>query len=152
MRGKPPLAAGIAAGYVLGARVGPSGYDQIANAAKKFAAFPKVQQTASQLSQQATDTVSKVSSTVGAKVGDRIPERLKTGSSSGDYPAGTTKRAHRVPVRGTRATAPRRLDDASARRGRLRSAVPEDQGFLTPPTLHSRTAGSAGAAGNAASR
>jgi hypothetical protein len=50
-----------------------------------------VKQTTSQLSQQATDTVSKVSSSVGAKVGDRIPERLKTGGSSGDYSTGTTE-------------------------------------------------------------
>ena len=91
MKNKLLLAAGIAAGYVLGARAGRQRYDQIANAAKKFADNPKVQQTASQLSQQATDTVGKVSSSVGAKVGDRIPARLKTGGSSGDYSAGTTE-------------------------------------------------------------
>jgi outer membrane murein-binding lipoprotein Lpp len=89
MKNKLLLAAGIAAGYVLGARAGRQRYDQIANAARKFADNPKVQQTASQLSQQATDTVSKVSSSVGGKVGDRIPARLRTGSSSSDYPSGT---------------------------------------------------------------
>lgn len=87
MKNKLLLAAGIAAGYVLGARAGRQRYDQIANAARKFADNPKVQQTASQLSQQATDTVSKVSSSVGSKVGDRIPARLKSGSSSSDYPS-----------------------------------------------------------------
>jgi outer membrane murein-binding lipoprotein Lpp len=90
MKNKLLLAAGIAAGYVLGARAGRQRYDQIANAAKKFADNPKVQQTASQLSQQATDAVSKVSSGVGSKVGDRIPARLKSGSSSDDYSASTT--------------------------------------------------------------
>jgi outer membrane murein-binding lipoprotein Lpp len=89
MKNKLLLAAGIAAGYVLGARAGRQRYDQIANAARKFADNPKVQQTASQLSQQASDTVSKVSSSVGGKVGDRIPARLRTGSSSSDYPSGT---------------------------------------------------------------
>src|SRR3712207_5297330 len=87
MKNKLLLAAGIAAGHVLGARAGRQRYDQIANAARKFADNPKVQQTASQLSQQATDTVSKVSSSVGSKVGDRIPARLKSGSSSSDYPS-----------------------------------------------------------------
>ena len=82
MKNKLLLAAGIAAGYVLGARAGRQRYDQIANAARKFADNPKVQQTASQLSQQATDTVSKVSSSMGSKVGDRIPARLRAGTSS----------------------------------------------------------------------
>ncbi|HJY24694.1 MAG TPA: hypothetical protein VJ649_03355 [Actinomycetes bacterium] len=90
MKNKLLLAAGIAAGYVLGARAGRQRYDQIANAAKKFADNPKVQQTASQLSQQATDTVGKVSSSVGAKVGDRIPARLKTGGSSEEYSTPST--------------------------------------------------------------
>jgi hypothetical protein len=89
MKNKLLLAAGIAAGYVLGARAGRQRYDQIANAAKKFADNPKVQQTASQLSQQATDQISKVSSTVGSKVGDRIPARLKTGGSSSEYSTST---------------------------------------------------------------
>jgi outer membrane murein-binding lipoprotein Lpp len=82
MKNKLLLAAGVAAGYVLGARAGRQRYDQIANAARKFADNPKVQQTASQLSQQATDTVSKVSTSVGSKVGDRMPARLRAGSSS----------------------------------------------------------------------
>jgi outer membrane murein-binding lipoprotein Lpp len=89
MKNKLLLAAGIAAGYVLGARAGRQRYDQIANAAKKFADNPKVQQTASQLTQQATDAVSKVSSNVGEKVSDRIPARLKAGSSSTDYSSTT---------------------------------------------------------------
>ncbi len=84
MKNKLLLAAGIAAGYVLGARAGRARYDQIANAARKFADNPKVQETASQLSHQATDTVSKVSSSVGNKVGDKIPARLKSGGSSTD--------------------------------------------------------------------
>ena len=90
MKNKLLLAAGIAAGYVLGARAGRQRYDQIANAAKKFADNPKVQQTASQLSQQATDAVSKVSSGMGSKVTDRIPARLKSGSSTEDYSTSTT--------------------------------------------------------------
>lgn len=83
---KLTLAAGFAAGYVLGAKAGQERYRQIEAKFRELAGKPAVQDlthtvadTAGQLGDKAkTAVTTKVSETVSA-VGDKV-----TGSSSGD--------------------------------------------------------------------
>lgn len=59
MTGKLALAAGFAAGYVLGSKAGRERYDQIVGASRRAWSNPTVQSTAGVLQAQATDLVNK---------------------------------------------------------------------------------------------
>ena len=60
MQGKLALAAGFAAGYVLGSKAGRQRYEEIVAQARKVAGNQTVQSTAGVLQTQASDVVSKV--------------------------------------------------------------------------------------------
>jgi hypothetical protein len=59
MTGKLALAAGFAAGYVLGSKAGRERYEQIVGASQRLWSNPTVQSTAGVLQAQATDLVNK---------------------------------------------------------------------------------------------
>ena len=59
MTGKLTLAAGFAAGYVLGSKAGRERYEQILGATQRVWSNPTVQSTAGVLQAQATDLVNK---------------------------------------------------------------------------------------------
>ncbi|MEN3359353.1 MAG: hypothetical protein V7637_3335 [Mycobacteriales bacterium] len=59
MTGKLALAAGFAAGYVLGSKAGRERYEQIVGASQRVWSNPTVQSTAGVLQAQATDLVNK---------------------------------------------------------------------------------------------
>jgi hypothetical protein len=99
--------AGLAAGYVAGARAGRERYDQIVQLAKQAREHPAVQQAtstaASQINtagQKVADSAPKFASTAMHKAGDHIPmlkHRDGHGSSAGngrnsgkDRPVGAT--------------------------------------------------------------
>ena len=77
---KLTLVAGFAAGYVLGAKAGTQRYEQIVAKARELAGQPAVQEvrstlaeTASQLGENAKDTVNETVAAVGDKVtGDDV--------------------------------------------------------------------------------
>jgi hypothetical protein len=99
MTGKLALAAGFAAGYVLGSKAGRERYEQIVGATQRLWSNPTVQSTAGVLQAQATDLVNK------AKDSDLVSKAVQTvrgsgddSGSTGDYPATTsgTERANGV--------------------------------------------------------
>jgi hypothetical protein len=59
MTGKLALAAGFAAGYVLGSKAGRERYEQIVGATQRMWSNPTVQSTAGVLQAQATGLVNK---------------------------------------------------------------------------------------------
>ncbi len=69
MRYRITFAAGLAVGYVLGAKAGKARYDQIAAATRRVAESPAVQETAGLVGAQ----VSNAGKTVCAKFGERVP-------------------------------------------------------------------------------
>ncbi|MBB4930369.1 hypothetical protein F4561_001189 [Lipingzhangella halophila] len=69
MRYRITFAAGLAVGYVLGAKAGKARYEQIAHATRRVAESPAVQETAGLVGAQ----VSNAGKVVYAKVGERIP-------------------------------------------------------------------------------
>jgi len=76
--------AGLAAGYVLGARAGRERYDQIMQAARTFAQNPTVQQAAGAAQAQVTG----LAATAGSKISDKVPGLRHDGhetNGSGTY-------------------------------------------------------------------
>lgn len=71
---KLTLLAGIAAGYVLGARAGRERYEQIRSGARKVAQNPKVQSAA----KQAQDTVAEQAPVVRDAVKDKVGAAAST--------------------------------------------------------------------------
>lgn len=71
MRNKVSFLAGMAAGYVLGAKAGRERYEQIKQAAQKLAGNPKVQQARTDLQQNAVHLFSSAKGKVSEKLGDR---------------------------------------------------------------------------------
>lgn len=69
MRYRITFAAGLAVGYVLGAKAGKARYDQLAHAARRVAESPTVQETAGLVGAQ----VSNAGKAVYTKVGARVP-------------------------------------------------------------------------------
>lgn len=67
--------AGAATGYVLGARAGRNRYEQIRQQWQRFLANPKVQDTRTQLTQQATQLLNQGKS--------RVSQARQQGGSSG---------------------------------------------------------------------
>jgi hypothetical protein len=81
MTGKLALAAGFAAGYVLGSKAGRERYEQIVGASRRAWSNPTVQSTAGVLQAQATDLVNK------AKDSDLVAKARSTvRGGTGDTP------------------------------------------------------------------
>jgi hypothetical protein len=78
MAGNFKLAAGLTAGYVLGARAGRERYERLVEAARKVADRPEVQQLAGKLRSGVETGVDKAASTAG----DRL-ERARSARSTG---------------------------------------------------------------------
>ncbi|AXI77460.1 hypothetical protein [Peterkaempfera bronchialis] len=66
---KLTFVAGLAAGYVLGARAGRERYEQLAKSARGVAQSPRVQDAA----RQAKETAGAVAGKAAGRVGDRLP-------------------------------------------------------------------------------
>ncbi|MFC4560930.1 hypothetical protein ACFO4E_03550 [Nocardiopsis mangrovi] len=96
MRYRITFVAGLAIGYVLGAKAGKARYDQIVRTARRIADSPAVQETAGLVGAQ----VSTAGKAVYAKVSDRIPV-----ASLKDFLAGPTpeesEELHRTGINGT---------------------------------------------------
>jgi hypothetical protein len=72
MRGKATFLAGLAIGYVLGAKAGRERYEQIARAARKVRSNPTVQEAAGLVQAQTTRLVSSGRSAVRNRMNDRL--------------------------------------------------------------------------------
>jgi hypothetical protein len=73
MYGKLAVAAGFAAGYVLGSKAGRQRYEEIVAQARKVAGNEKVQSTAGVLQAKGTELVGKAKqSDIGAKVMSKV--------------------------------------------------------------------------------
>jgi hypothetical protein len=81
MTGKLALAAGFAAGYVLGSKAGRERYEQIVGASQRLWSNPTVQSTAGVLQAQATDLVNK------AKENDLVSKAVHTVRGNHDHGA-----------------------------------------------------------------
>jgi hypothetical protein len=91
MQGKLGLAAGFAAGYVLGSKAGRQRYEEIVAQARKLADNQTVQSTAGVLQAQATDLVSKAKQSDLVTKAKQTVSRGKAGDSTPSYStAGTT--------------------------------------------------------------
>ncbi|MEU9124121.1 YtxH domain-containing protein [Streptomyces sp. NPDC048506] len=82
MRYRLTFIAGLATGYVLGARAGRERYEQLCKAARRVAQNPAVRNSAESVALTGRDMASKAYGTVSAKVGDRLPasvgERIRS--------------------------------------------------------------------------
>jgi hypothetical protein len=87
MYGKLAVAAGFAAGYVLGSKAGRQRYEEIVAQARKVAGNETVQSTAGVLQAQASDLVSKAKqSDLAAKVKQTVGKDKDETSTYGAAP------------------------------------------------------------------
>ncbi|MFC3995547.1 hypothetical protein ACFOVU_06455 [Nocardiopsis sediminis] len=97
MRYRITFVAGLAVGYVLGAKAGKARYEQIVRTARRIADSPAVQETAGLVGAQ----VSTAGKAVYSKVSERIPV-----TSLKDFLAGPTpeesEELHRQGIDGSR--------------------------------------------------
>jgi hypothetical protein len=80
--GKLALAAGFAAGYVLGSKAGRERYEQIVGASRRAWSNPTVQSTAGVLQAQASDLVHK------ARDNELVNKAMHTVRGDGVSPSG----------------------------------------------------------------
>ncbi|MBM4796289.1 YtxH domain-containing protein [Streptomyces sioyaensis] len=76
MRYRLTFIAGLATGYVLGARAGRERYEQLRKAAQRVTQNPAVRNTAESAALTGRDAASKAFGTVSAKVGERMPHAV----------------------------------------------------------------------------
>ncbi|MEV6567587.1 YtxH domain-containing protein [Streptomyces kronopolitis] len=76
MRYRLTFIAGLATGYVLGARAGRERYEQLRKAAQRVTQNPAVRNTAESAALTGRDAASKAFGTVSAKVGERMPQAV----------------------------------------------------------------------------
>ncbi|MGW0733767.1 YtxH domain-containing protein [Streptomyces sp. NPDC002851] len=76
MRYKLTFVAGVALGYVIGARAGRERYEQLKKSAKEIAENPALRNTVESASQTGRDAAGKAFEAVSAKVGDRMPDSV----------------------------------------------------------------------------
>ncbi|MFD4786784.1 YtxH domain-containing protein [Streptomyces sp. NPDC058459] len=74
MRYRLTFVAGLAVGYVLGARAGQQRYEQIKKAVRGIAQNPAVRNSAETAAQQGKVYAGKALHTVSEKVGESVPE------------------------------------------------------------------------------
>lgn len=105
MRYRIVFIAGLATGFVLGARAGRERYDQMCKLARKVADNPAVQQAAAALQAQAadlaktarnkvTDRVPKVAGTARSKVGGALHDRAMRNRNANGRPSSDGSRDH----------------------------------------------------------
>jgi hypothetical protein len=93
MRGKILLLAGVAVGYVLGARAGREKYNELVSTANKFWNDPRVQDRVEQVQGFVKEKGPEVSGFVqdnAKKVTDTVTGKKKSGGNGGDSTGGTT--------------------------------------------------------------
>ncbi|WP_234434980.1 MULTISPECIES: hypothetical protein [Streptomyces] len=73
---KLSLAAGFAAGYVLGSRAGRRRYEQIAKVTRQIAQSPTVQGATDRARQQAGAVAGKAAGAVADRVGGHLPSAV----------------------------------------------------------------------------
>ena len=77
MRYRLTFITGALVGFVLGARAGRERYEQMREAAQKFAQNPAVRNTAETAVQQGRSAAVKAADTVSTKYGDRLPDSVQ---------------------------------------------------------------------------
>jgi hypothetical protein len=97
--------AGLATGFVIGARAGRERYDQLVKAAKTVAEHPAVQQAAGTVQAQAAGLAATAGTKISDEVRSRVPQLAKTakdkvsehapGRRSHDGSQGTGGNGHR---------------------------------------------------------
>ncbi len=97
MRYRVSFLAGLAVGFVIGARAGRERYEQIKKLARKAADSPAVQQAAGAAQAQAAGIARSARDKVTGKIQERLPKlaetaRNKVGSKLPDRAAGTRSR------------------------------------------------------------
>jgi len=70
--------AGLATGFVIGARAGRECYDQLVKAAKTVAEHPAVQQAAGTVQAQAAGLAATAKTKISDEVRNRVPQLAKT--------------------------------------------------------------------------
>jgi len=78
MRYRLTFIAGLATGYVLGARAGRERYEQLRKTAQRITQNPAVRNTAESAALTGREAASKAFGTVSAKVGDRLPDSVSS--------------------------------------------------------------------------
>ncbi|MGW1372922.1 YtxH domain-containing protein [Streptomyces sp. NPDC002446] len=73
MRYRLTFIAGLATGYVLGARAGRERYEQLRKAAQRVSQNPAVRNSAESVALSGREAATKAFGAVSAKVGDRLP-------------------------------------------------------------------------------
>ncbi|GGT13359.1 YtxH domain-containing protein [Streptomyces atratus] len=73
MRYRLTFIAGLALGYVIGARAGRERYEQLKKSARQFAQNPAVRNTAESAAQSGRDLAGKAYHAVSDKVGEKVP-------------------------------------------------------------------------------
>lgn len=82
MRKRLMFVAGLAVGYVLGARAGRERYEQLRKSAQQFAQNPAVRNTVESAALTGRKAAARVADSVTERMGDRMPpsvaERVRT--------------------------------------------------------------------------
>lgn len=73
---KLTFVAGLAIGYVLGARAGRERYEKMAESARGIAQNPKVHDAARQAKETAGNVAGRAAETVAGKMGDVLPSAV----------------------------------------------------------------------------
>ncbi|WP_326765489.1 YtxH domain-containing protein [Streptomyces sp. NBC_01591] len=73
MRYRLTFIAGLALGYVIGARAGRERYEQLKKSARQFAQNPAVRNTAESAAQSGRELAGKAYHAVSEKVGEKVP-------------------------------------------------------------------------------
>lgn len=136
--GKPSLAIGFAAGYVLGAQAGRERYEQIAAQARAFTANPRVQETTANLQAQVTGLFRQGTAQVRGKVDER---------RSGTTDEQTTYDVVEIPTASSTAGAGTTSGSASGTSSGSASGTTSGTTSGSPLPGAARSAGSGGAAG-----
>jgi hypothetical protein len=108
--------AGLATGYVLGARAGRERYEQIMKAARTVTEHPAVQQAAGAVQAQATGLASAAGARISDEVRDKAPQFARSAKSA------TARVTERVPGLRGRDSAP---DDSAAEGGAAEGSAAE---------------------------
>src|ERR1039457_6158431 len=120
MRYRVAFFAGLAAGFVIGARAGRERYEQLKKLARKAADSPAVQQAAGAAQAQAAGLARSARDKVTGKIQERLPKLAETAGNKGGG-----RRADRGPAR-------RRSEAAVLSRG-PRSAPGDRAAPVGPP-------------------
>src|SRR5690554_7459992 len=92
MRGKILIVAGLAVGYVLGARAGRERYEEIKRAATKFWNDPRVQHQMENVEEFAKDKAPEVAEFISDNA-KKVVSQVRSSKKSGTKSGGTTPSA-----------------------------------------------------------